>query len=390
MDHPTGNTPKKVILVGLGPSKSEYMDLMSSDAVDIYHDEVWGINGAGGVIRVDCSFAMDDYFVCINRTPNLATFFQKANHPVITSVPRTPNSISYPLAEVLSMTGARPYFDGSVSYVAAYAKYIGVEELTIFGCDYLYGGMGRMHPRQTETVARYMACMSYWLGQCEAGGMKVIICPSSPLLNADHTVLERFYGYLVKPVLKMGYTPTKGKEHLGGSMGVCHTDIGALEYVISQLGVKSMLDIGCGTGEMSSVAIDLGVEWVGIDGDPIPRKMQTVTHDYTEGPVLNIHNKSFDLGWAVEFLEHVEEEFMDNYMDSFKSCKYVLVTAAPLGAPGHHHVNCQNEEYWIEKFQNCNFRYMDSHSKMVRQASTMVRDFMRKTGMVFENKNWSG
>ena len=97
MDHPTGKKPKKVILIGLGPSKSEYMNIMASDSLGINHDEVWGINGAGNVIKVDCSFAMDDYLICPDRTPTFAKFFEEADHPVFTSTPRTPNAIAYPL-----------------------------------------------------------------------------------------------------------------------------------------------------------------------------------------------------------------------------------------------------------------------------------------------------
>jgi hypothetical protein len=388
LDHPTGDVPRKVILVGLGPSKSEYMDLMASDAVRIEHDEVWGVNGAGNVIRVDCSFAMDDYLACVNRTPNLARFFENADHPVFTSFPRTPNAIPYPLQEVLSMRGARPYFDGSVSYVAAYAKLIGLDELTIFGCDYLYGGVGRMHPRQIDIVTRYMACMSYWLGQCEAGGMKVVVCPSSPLLNADYTLLEQFYGYVIKPHVNMGYTPDKSKSHLGGSMGVCHTDAGALKYMRDTFNVSSMLDLGCGTGDMCHTANEYGIEWTGVDGDEIPRKMQTIDHDYTLAPYTP--DRTFELGWAVEFLEHVDELYINNYMASFKQCRYVVVTAAPPGAPGHHHVNCQDEAYWVNKFYRHGFKHLEDHSVNVRNASTMERDFMRNTGMVFKNIEWRG
>ena len=163
MEHPTGNAPDKVILVGLGPTKSEYMAIMASDAVVIDRDEVWGVNAAGAVITVDLSFAMDDYLTCVNRTPALAQWFETAKEPFFTSQPRNPNALAYPLEEVLNMPGARPYFNGSVSYIAAYAALVGVKELTIFGCDYLYGGLGRMHPRQTETVARYLACMAWWL-----------------------------------------------------------------------------------------------------------------------------------------------------------------------------------------------------------------------------------
>jgi|TARA_R110000787_G_scaffold13767_3_gene42892 hypothetical protein len=395
MEHPTGKAPKKVILVGLGPSKSEYMDIMASDSVVIDRDEVWGVNAAGGVIKCDLSFAMDDYLTCVDRTPAFAKWFEEAEEPFFTSQPRNPNALAYPLEAVLNMPGARPYFNGSVSYIAAYAALIGVKELTIFGCDYLYGGLGRMHPRQTETVARYMACMSWWLGFCQAKGMNVIICPSSPLLDADLMILEQFYGYIVKPYVNMSKERLAPdlQNHLGGSNGRCHIDQGAFNYMVSEFKIKSMLDIGSGTNQMVEVAHEAGIDGIGIDGDgTFKRKGPFAIHDYTKGTFIvatkTNENRKFDLAWSVEFLEHVEEEYIENYMSTFKQCHYVIVTAAPPGTPGWHHVNCQNKEYWIEKFNEYGFVFDEAATSGVRKASTMGRDFMRDNGMVFQNIDW--
>jgi SAM-dependent methyltransferase len=381
MGHPTGKTPEKVILVGLGPSKSEYMDITASDSLIINRDEVWGINGAGAVVNVDLSFAMDDYLTCVNRTPAFAKFFEETDKPLFTSQPRTPTALAYPLQEVLNMPGARPYFNGSVSYVAAYASMIGVKELTIFGCDYLYGGMGRMHPRQSETVARYLACMAFWLGFCQARGMKVVVCPSSPLLDADLNVLEQFYGYIVKPIVND--SPSL-PPHLGGSFGRCHTDEGALRYMVENYGVSSLLDIGCGTGGMLEVAHQAGLEVAGIDGDfTAKRNAPVLVHDFTAGPAE--FENTFDLAWSVEFLEHVEEQYMDNYMAAFQRCKYALVTFAPEGTPGHHHVNCRDEGYWVNKFADYGFALDEEGTAGVRAASTMGRDFMRDNGLLLRS-----
>ena len=385
MEHPTGNVPDKVILVGLGPSKSEYMDIMASDAVVIDRDEVWGVNAAGGVINVDLSFAMDDYLTCVNRTPAFAKWFETAKEPFFTSVPRNDNALAYPLEEVLNMPGARPYFNGSVSYIAAYAALVGVKELTIFGCDYLYGGLGRMHPRQTETVARYLACMTWWLGYAQGRGMNVIICPSSPLLDADLMVLEQFYGYIVKPFVDMKAKPAPAlPDHLGGHMGRCHIDHGALDWIKKTFDIGSILDIGCGTGGMVEYAYDtFQMEGLGIDGDgSIQRRAPTVVHDYTKGS-LHVDNKSFDLAWSVEFLEHVEEQYIDNFMATFEMAKYALVTAAPPGTDGHHHVNCQPQGYWIDVFEKHGWKYDYEATMAVRQMSTMGRDFMRDNGLFF-------
>jgi hypothetical protein len=383
-EHPTGNTPDKVILVGLGPTKSEYMDIMASDQAVILRDEVWGVNAAGGVINVDLSFAMDDYLTCVNRTPAFAQWFENAKEPFFTSMPRNPKALAYPLEAVLSMPGARPYFNGSVSYVAAYAALVGVKELTIFGCDYLYGGMGRMHPRQTETVARYLACMSWWLGYCQGRGMDVVICPASPLLDADLMVLEQFYGYIVKPFVDMKVNrPPALPDHLGGSFNRCHIDQGALDHVVKKFDIKTFVDIGCGTGGQVEVAHDMGLEAYGIDGDDtIKRRAACLIHDFTKGPAPQAQFDP-DLAWSVEFLEHVEEEHQDNYMAMFKHCKYALITFAPPGTLGHHHVNCMDEQYWIGCFNAHGFTLDRETTHEIRKVSTMGRDFMRDNGLFF-------
>ena len=387
MEHPTGKIPEKVILVGLGPSKSEYMDIMASDAVVIERDEVWGVNAAGAVINVDLSFAMDDYLTCVNRTPAFAKWFETAKEPFFTSQPRNPNALAYPLQEVLSMPGARPYFNGSVSYIAAYAALIGVKELTIFGCDYLYGGMGRMHPRQSETVARYMACMSWWLGFCQAKGMGVVIAPSSPLLDADLNLLEQFYGYIVKPFIQHANAPDNNlPDHLGGSFGRCHIDQGALAHVREKFGIKSIVDVGCGTGGMVEVAHDMGMDAYGIDGDDsLERRAPIMIHDFSKGAAPKFKTKP-DLAWSVEFLEHVDEDYQDNYMRAFKQCKYALITFAPPGTPGHHHVNCQDDGYWVKVFRKYGFEIDGETTSEVRKISTMGRDFMRDNGLFFKKK----
>ena len=384
MEHPTGKKPERVILVGLGPSKSEYMDIMASDAVVIERDEVWGVNAAGGVVNVDLSFAMDDYLTCVNRTPAFAKWFETAKEPFFTSQPRNPKALAYPLEEVLNMPGARPYFNGSVSYIAAYAALIGVKELTIFGCDYLYGGMGRMHPRQTETVARYMACMSFWLGYCQGRGMNIVVCPSSPLLDADLMILEQFYGYIVKPFVDMRAKPKPNLPvHLGGSFNRCHIDQGAFTHVVKKFGINSMLDIGCGTGGMVEVAHDAGLQAYGIDGDDtIERRCACLVNDFTKGPAPRAQ---FDpeLAWSVEFLEHVDEDYQHNYMEAFKQSQYAIITFAPSGTPGHHHVNCQNKDYWIKTFKDYGFDLDQETTAEIRKASTMGRDFMRDNGLFF-------
>ena len=179
-------------------------------------------------------------------------------------------------------------------------------------------------------------------------------------------------------------------DHLGGHLNKTHTDRGTLLYLKNKYNIKSMIDIGCGPGAMVQIANDRGIDAWGIDGDftltyPQDIEKKIYLHDFTTGkPKID---REFDLAWSCEFLEHVDEKYMDNYMDVFKKCKYVVCTAAPPGTPGHHHVNCQTNEYWYDKFLNYGFDIDAMEVNEVRYRSNMIKPFMQKWGMFYMRYN---
>jgi cyclopropane fatty-acyl-phospholipid synthase-like methyltransferase len=162
-------------------------------------------------------------------------------------------------------------------------------------------------------------------------------------------------------------------NHLGGHQGRTHVDYGTLEYLKKEFSIKTMLDIGCGPAGMVKLARETNIEAYGIDGDfTVERDInpQWITiHDYTVGPSL--FKTSVDLIWSVEFLEHVYEEYQDNYMQDFVKGKYALVTFAPPGKAGHHHVNCRTSDYWIDVFNRYGFNYDSTITEKVREVTTM-------------------
>ena len=182
--------------------------------------------------------------------------------------------------------------------------------------------------------------------------------------------------------------PNSLPSHLGGHLNKTHNDRGTLTFLINEYKIKSFLDIGCGPGGMVALATMRGLDAVGIDGDWEVEKEKDaliLIHDFTTGPTTI--GGSFDLGWSVEFLEHVDEQYQDNYMQAFAKCKYVVCTAAGPGAPGHHHVNCQPEEYWHKVFDKYGFDYDDEVTQRIRnQESTMQKPFMQRTGMFFRRR----
>lgn len=204
IEHPTGRKPKRVALIGAGPSMTEWPSIMAASFVGgDPPDEVWGINAIGRAIRCDLSFVMDDYAALRGHVANVQQFFETAEHPIITSVPRPncPTAVAYPLVHALALPGARQFLNHTAAYAVAYAILIGVEELMLFGCDYINAGQP-YHANGPDRPPRYLGCISYWLGIAAARGMDVVVCPRSPLLDSDLHPNQRFYGYLVKPVIR--------------------------------------------------------------------------------------------------------------------------------------------------------------------------------------------
>jgi SAM-dependent methyltransferase len=147
-------------------------------------------------------------------------------------------------------------------------------------------------------------------------------------------------------------------------------------WVVKEFQIRSVLDVGCGEGHSTKFFHDLGCEVLGIDGcaqaihDSVLPGHVTL-HDFCEGPF--VPERSFDLIWSCEFLEHVAEEYVPNILQTFAhAAKAILVTHAfperrRSRAPwshvrskrgierGHHHVNCQPSSYWIRQIEAVGF-----------------------------------
>jgi len=184
------------------------------------------------------------------------------------------------------------------------------------------------------------------------------------------------------------------EAHLGGHGGKTHTDEGTLRWAINALGIQSMLDIGCGPGGMVELANNLGVHAHGLDGDYTLKRYDDTKftiHDFTNGPAPISDN--FDLAWSVEFVEHVYEKYIPNYVAAMQKCKFLIMTYAPVGHGGHHHVNENTQEYWIDTMSQYGFKYFKDATNQMRNHSTMGSTnkerkkfgFLKKTGLLFKN-----
>lgn len=183
-----------------------------------------------------------------------------------------------------------------------------------------------------------------------------------------------------------GYHPTK--PHLGGYIvgGDPHTFApGVWLHLKERYEPASMLDIGCGEGHAASWFLARGVDAYGIDGceterTAIPRD-RIIIADF-EADDFTPPQRTFDLGWCCEFVEHVDEKRVDRILDVFRLCRVVAMTHAVPGQAGHHHVNCQPPEYWEEKLISIGKCYRKSLSEALRAATPA--HWVKQSLMVYE------
>lgn len=188
--------PKTVAIVAMGMSSATYLRLASTKG-DRHRvaDEIWAINSMGGVIKHDLLFHMDDCKVQearAERQPegNIAGMvgWLKGHPRFITSKAYAdyPGAIEFPLEEVINKIGIA-YFNNTVAYAVAYAMFLGVEKISLYGVDFSY--------ENGHKAEKGRGCVEFLLGAASAGGIAVEVASDSTLLDANVNESMRFYGY---------------------------------------------------------------------------------------------------------------------------------------------------------------------------------------------------
>ena len=167
------------------------------------------------------------------------------------------------------------------------------------------------------------------------------------------------------------------KPHLGGYLvgGDNETYCKEVWDWMYKYGIRSVIDVGCGEAHSTKYLYDLGMDVIGIEGGEkayhnSALKEKVILHDYTIDSF--IPNKKYDAIWCCEFVEHVEEKYISNFLITFSYAKYIIMTHAIPNQKGYHHVNCQDEQYRINKLESINYRYNKNITEILRKISKTV------------------
>ena len=179
------------------------------------------------------------------------------------------------------------------------------------------------------------------------------------------------------------------KQHLGGNVKIgdpftyCPS---VWDYVINRFLPESVLDLGSGCGNAAAYFHRRGMKAVAVEGletNVVSSLFPALKHDLTAGPVVT----RVDLVHCHEVVEHIDEAYLDNLLLSLLCGKLILMTHALPGQFGHHHVNLQPPEYWIEKLEARDTILLSEDTGRIRTLAE--RDgavYMAKTGMIFMNR----
>ena len=159
-------------------------------------------------------------------------------------------------------------------------------------------------------------------------------------------------------------------EHLGGFTTRDNSTISEnlWNYMLSQLAVKSFIDVGCGKGFSASYFLSKGARVLCVEGsqDAIKNSLlpsnKIIEHDFSHGTWWP--EQTFDVAWSTEFLEHVGRQYMKNYMPLFAKSALVMVSASGWG--GWHHVEVHDQKWWIGRFLARGFIYSKPLTELIR------------------------
>ena len=192
--------PEKVAIVALGRSSADYMQQMIGNATrqDVnkpLFDEVWTVNRGILGFNHDKLFVMDDLkWLEEKKDKKYAAWLRQHNKPIITSTEYPddyPQSVSYPLNSVMEHIEDDIFAVNTVSYMVAYAMYIGVKHLHIYGADFFYPG--------GSTAEEGGQAVAYLLGMCAAQKIMIHHIPQSSTLLYAFKVQADARGNMRRP-----------------------------------------------------------------------------------------------------------------------------------------------------------------------------------------------
>jgi len=143
------------------------------------------------------------------------------------------------------------------------------------------------------------------------------------------------------------------------------------EIIMKNFAPKSVVDFGCGTGDLLQPFEQAMIDVLGIDGSDhnfTNRKIDEKNFKVADLREKFSLSKKYDLCLCLEVAEHVEEKYSAALVDNLMSSSdRIIFTAAVPGQEGHDHCNLKPHSWWISRFEEKGFNYDEKSTESMRE-----------------------
>jgi hypothetical protein len=167
-----------------------------------------------------------------------------------------------------------------------------------------------------------------------------------------------------------------------------HFDKGIYEGILNLIikeKINNIVDFGCGTGDYIKNLIKQGYNCAAYDGNPFTPKLTEGIGEIQDLSIVFDLGKKYDLVISFEVGEHIPKKYEDIYIENIckHSNNYLLLSWAIIGQSGSGHINCQNNEYIINKIKQKGFEY-DHKSSIILRNNVTSAYWFKNTIMLFK------
>lgn len=146
------------------------------------------------------------------------------------------------------------------------------------------------------------------------------------------------------------------------------------DIIMEKFNPRSIIDFGCGTGDILAPFEKKGIDIFGLDGSKANRKnLKIKKENFLLFDLRNKYNcsKKYDLCFCLEVAEHINENYVSILIDNLTHASSTIVfTSAPPGQKGIDHINLQPYSWWIFKFNKSNFKVEEELTNCLKEKMT--------------------
>jgi SAM-dependent methyltransferase len=149
-------------------------------------------------------------------------------------------------------------------------------------------------------------------------------------------------------------------------------------------GIKSVVDVGCGTGTWLKIFKESGIQDVlGLDGNYVNRERLVISQAEFGPTDLSVSftiPHQFDLLISLEVAEHLPPAFAEEFVKILtQASNQIVFSAAVPNQGGTNHINEQLPSYWIRLFSKLGFKCYDVLRPILWNNSKIAIEYKQNT-----------